>query len=51
MIKWRASTAISILELDQLHVWGDRLSLVLAMEEAKIAAATSALEGAREVAG
>ncbi len=51
MIKWRAGTAISILEFDQLHVWGDRLSLVLAMEEAKIAAATSALESAREVTG
>jgi hypothetical protein len=35
-------------ELDQLRVWGARLSLVLAMEEAKIAAALSALESIRE---
>lgn len=48
LTKKSAGTQLSSDELDQLRVWGDRLSLVLAMEEAKIAAAISAIEGARE---
>lgn len=34
---------------DRLRVWGDRLTLVLAMEEARVAAGMSAIEGIREV--
>jgi hypothetical protein len=38
-------------ELSQLRVWGPRLSLVLAMEEAKMAAAVSALESIAVIEG
>lgn len=46
--KRRCGAGLSPDELDQLKVWGDRLTLVLAMEEAKVAAGMSAIEGIRE---
>lgn len=48
MAKRDAGGDLSTDELEQLRVWGARLGLVLAMEEAKVAAAASALESIRE---
>ncbi len=46
--KRAGGTDLTTDELDQLRVWGNRLTLVIAMEEVKVAAALSALESIRE---